>query len=194
MSSASPVTEACTKWRHSKPQPALYCGSRHPFCLSSGWFQACRGLGLTKAHGEAPDGAISGTPLGLSFLFCEVEIMSPAGGNAHKWPKQGAAHGGCFLFPDCFLRSLSNMCVDIASFSNYWKRAGEEGAVEVGEGESLQRGSSMAGNCSRGRVVTEGVGVADIPRRIKHWPRAGISSQPLVTWSTPICQIPEPPA
>lgn len=135
-----------------------------------------------------------GSPLGLSFLFCEVEIMSPAGGNAHKWPKQGAAHGGCFLFPDCFLRSLSNMCVDIASFSNYWKRAGEEGAVEVGEGESLQRGSSMAGNCSRGRVVTEGVGVADIPRRIKHWPRAGISSQPLVTWSTPICQIPEPPA
>ena len=85
------------------------------------------------------------------------------------------------------------MCVDVASFSNYWKRAGEEGAVEVGGGRKPVDRFIYGRKLQQGPAVTEGVGVPDIPGRIKHWPQEGISSKPLVASSTPIFRIPEPP-
>lgn len=45
--------------------------------------------------------------------------------------------------------------------------------MEAGEGEGQPRCSSMAGNCSRGQLATEGVGVPDIPGRISLGLRRG---------------------
>lgn len=130
----------CTMERHSHLPPALHCGSRHPLCLRPWWLQACRGLGLPEAHGEALLGPNSGTPLGLSFL---LEIMSRLVGMhihcPHRAQRTGEGGGGVSFF-----QSVFSVCPIRASMLPHslttgkelekrgqWKRGREKASREV---------------------------------------------------------------